>query len=41
MERIYLDHAATSPMHPEVVEKMIPFMTEVFGNPSGVKAVMQ
>jgi cysteine desulfurase len=36
MERIYLDHAATSPMHPEVVEKMIPFMTEVFGNPSSI-----
>ena len=28
MERIYLDHAATSPTHPEVVEKMIPYMTE-------------
>ncbi|HDX9590332.1 TPA: cysteine desulfurase [Bacillus pseudomycoides] len=36
MERIYLDHAATSPAHPEVVEKMIPYMTEVFGNPSSI-----
>ncbi|MDM5190102.1 cysteine desulfurase family protein [Bacillus sp. DX4.1] len=36
MERIYLDHAATSPTHPEVVEKMIPFMTETFGNPSSI-----
>ncbi|MFC4184676.1 cysteine desulfurase family protein [Saccharococcus thermophilus] len=36
MERIYLDHAATSPVHPEVVERMIPFMTEVFGNPSSI-----
>lgn len=32
MERIYLDHAATSPTHLEVVEKMIPYMTETFGN---------
>lgn len=36
MERIYLDHAATSPVHPEVVDKMIPYMTEVFGNPSSI-----
>ncbi|PEY44456.1 cysteine desulfurase NifS [Bacillus cereus] len=36
MERIYLDHAATSPAHPEVVEKMIPYMTEIFGNPSSI-----
>ena len=36
MERIYLDHAATSPTHPEVVEKMIPYMTEIFGNPSSI-----
>jgi cysteine desulfurase len=36
LERIYLDHAATSPVHPEVVERMIPFMTEVFGNPSSI-----
>ncbi|MBC2685302.1 cysteine desulfurase [Bacillus toyonensis] len=36
MERIYLDHAATSPTHPEVVEKMIPYMTETYGNPSSI-----
>ncbi|MGY0009603.1 cysteine desulfurase family protein [Bacillus anthracis] len=36
MERIYLDHSATSPTHPEVVEKMIPYMTETFGNPSSI-----
>ncbi len=36
MNRIYLDHAATSPMHPDVVDKMIPYMTEVFGNPSSI-----
>lgn len=36
MERIYLDHAATSPVHSEVVERMIPFMTEIYGNPSSI-----
>jgi cysteine desulfurase len=36
LERIYLDHAATSPMHPDVVETMVPFMTEFFGNPSSI-----
>lgn len=36
MERIYLDHAATSPMHPDVIETMLPFMKEVFGNPSSI-----
>ncbi|MCA1031864.1 cysteine desulfurase [Bacillus timonensis] len=36
MERIYVDHAATSPMHPEVIEKMVPFMSTVFGNPSSI-----
>ena len=36
LERIYLDHAATSPMHPEVIEKMVSSMNEVFGNPSSI-----
>ncbi|MDG4655414.1 cysteine desulfurase family protein [Ectobacillus antri] len=36
MERIYLDHAATSPTHPQVVEHMIPYMMEMFGNPSSI-----
>jgi cysteine desulfurase len=36
LDRIYLDHAATSPVHPDVVERMIPFITEVFGNPSSI-----
>jgi cysteine desulfurase len=36
MERIYVDHAATSPTHPLVIEKMIPYMNEVFGNPSSI-----
>ncbi len=31
----YLDHAATTPMRPEAVEAMLPFLTGTFGNPSG------
>lgn len=31
---LYLDHAATSPVRPEVLEAMHPYLTGVFGNPS-------
>jgi len=31
---IYLDHAATTPLRPEVLEAMLPYLTEQFGNPS-------
>lgn len=34
MQRIYLDNAATTPMDPRVLEAMIPYMKEDFGNPS-------
>ena len=33
--RIYLDHAATTPMHPEAVVAMLPWLTGRTGNPSG------
>ncbi|MCA1009778.1 cysteine desulfurase family protein [Halobacillus halophilus] len=36
MKGIYLDHAATSPVHPKVVESMIPVLEETYGNPSSV-----
>jgi len=36
MERIYLDHAATTPMHPRVIEKMMEIMNHNFGNPSSI-----
>src|SRR5215210_3786077 len=35
----YLDHAATTLMHPEAVEAMVPFLTHRFGNPSGSHSV--
>jgi cysteine desulfurase len=36
MERIYLDHAATTPMHPRVIEIMMEVMNKNFGNPSSI-----
>jgi len=36
VKRIYLDYAATTPTHPEVVKAMLPYFTDVFGNPSGI-----
>ncbi|MFC1911687.1 cysteine desulfurase NifS [Chloroflexota bacterium] len=36
MGRIYLDYAATTPAHPEVVKAMLPYFTEGFGNPSAI-----
>jgi cysteine desulfurase len=37
-DRIYLDNAATTPLDPEVLEAMLPLMTENFGNPSSIHA---
>lgn len=36
MKQIYLDHASTTPVRPEVVEAMLPYLTEQFGNPSSI-----
>lgn len=36
MKRIYLDNAATTSLHPEVLEAMMPYMTTHFGNPSSI-----
>lgn len=36
MDRIYLDHAATTPTRKEVVEAMLPYFTEMYGNPSSI-----
>ncbi len=34
--RVYLDHSATTPVDQRVVEAMLPYLTEKFGNPSSV-----
>src|SRR6266581_5167607 len=34
--RIYFDNAATTSLHPEVLEAMMPYLTEKFGNPSSI-----
>jgi len=36
MRSIYLDYAATTPTHPEVVKTMLPYFTDAFGNPSSI-----
>jgi cysteine desulfurase len=36
MERIYFDNAATTPLDPVVLETMLPYLTEKFGNPSSI-----
>lgn len=35
-DRIYFDNAATTPLDPAVLEAMLPYMTEKFGNPSSL-----
>jgi len=41
MKRIYLDYAATTPTHPEVVKAMLPYFTDAFGNPSSIHSYGQ
>jgi len=36
VQRIYLDHNATTPLHPAVVDRMTEALREEFGNPSSV-----
>jgi len=36
MERIYFDNAATTSIDPQVLEAMMPYLTEKFGNPSSI-----
>ncbi|MDF2878503.1 MAG: nifS [Clostridia bacterium] len=41
MEKIYFDNAATTPVKKEVLEIMLPYFTENFGNPSSVYHLAQ
>ena len=41
MKRIYLDYTATTPTHPDVVKAMLPYFTDVFGNPSSIHSYGQ
>lgn len=36
MLRVYLDHAATTAVHPKVLETMLPYLRNQFGNPSSI-----
>jgi cysteine desulfurase len=36
LRSVYLDHAATTPVRPEVLEAMLPWFSDKFGNPSSV-----
>jgi cysteine desulfurase len=36
--KVYLDHNATTPLHPDVLAEMLPYLSERFGNPSSMHA---
>ena len=36
MRKVYMDHNATTPVHPAVLEAMLPYFSEIFGNASSV-----
>ena len=38
---IYLDNSATTPIHPDVLEAMMPYLTEQYGNPSSIYSIGQ
>ena len=36
MKKVYLDYNATTPIDPRVLEEMMPYLTEYYGNPSSI-----
>jgi len=41
MQKIYLDHSATTPLDPQVLKKMQPYLTDIFGNASSLHSFGQ
>lgn len=41
MKRVYLDHIASTALHPQVLEAMLPYLKEKFGNPQSLHSVGQ
>ncbi|MFA4885758.1 MAG: cysteine desulfurase NifS [Desulfotomaculaceae bacterium] len=39
MRKIYFDHSATTPVHPDVAEEMFRYLTDIFGNPSSIHSL--
>ena len=37
--RVYMDYSATTPVKKEVLDQMIPYFTENFGNPSSLYTI--
>jgi len=41
MKKVYLDHIASTPIHPQVFEAMLPYLKDKFGNPQSLHSVGQ
>ncbi len=41
MRRVYFDHIASTPVHPQVMEAMIPYLSEFYGNPQSLHSFGQ
>jgi len=41
MKKVYLDHIASTPVHPQVVDAMLPYLRDNFGNPQSLHSIGQ